>query len=159
MLLCPFIRAALTILFCVHSGDFSQFKDGESFAGTAFHEMSHSIRREEFLEHPAAFGSPEYAKEELIAELTSAMVCQYCGMDKYIKEDSAPYLKSWLQSLKEDAQFIRTILLDVKRASAMITKVIDEVCDSASDIGACSDGRAQAGSNEIQCSSQAAVAA
>lgn len=113
--------------------EFSQFKDGESFAGTAYHEMAHSSGDEEHLNRlkPAAFGSPEYAKEELIAELTSAMVCQYCGMDKYIKEDSAPYLKSWLQSLKEDAQFIRTILLDVKRASAMITKVIDECSSQA----------------------------
>ena len=94
--------------------EFSQFKDGESFYGTAFHEMAHSTGAEEHLnrlkpaamahstgaeEHlnrlkPAAFGSAEYAQEELVAELTSAMVCQYCGMDKYIKEDSAPYLKS-----------------------------------------------------------------
>ena len=80
---------------------------------------------------PAAFRSAEYAQEELVAELTSAMVCQYCGMDKYIKEDSAPYLKSWLSSLKEEAQFIKTILLDVKRASGMITKAIEDCSSQA----------------------------
>ena len=108
--------------------EFTQFKDGESFYGTAFHEMAHSTGAEEHLNRlkPAPFGSPEYAKEELVAELTSAMICQYCGMDKYIKEDSAAYLKSWLESLKENAQFIKTILLDVKRASAMITKAIED---------------------------------
>ena len=74
-------------------------------------------------------------QEELVAELTSAMVCQYCGMDKYIKEDSAPYLKSWLSSLQQDAQYIKTILLDVKRASAMITKAIEE-CTSQAAVAA-----------------------
>ena len=113
--------------------EFSQFKDGESFYGTAFHEMAHSTGAEEHLNRlkPAAFGSADYAKEELVAELTSAMICQYCGMDKYIKEDSAPYLKSWLESLKEDAQYIKTILLDVKRASAMITKAIEDCSSQA----------------------------
>jgi len=109
--------------------EFSQFKDGESFYGTAFHEMAHSTGAEEHLNRlkPSAFGSDEYAKEELVAELTAAMVAQYFGMDKYIKEDSAAYLKSWLSSLKEDAKFIKTILLDVKRASAMMTKVLDDI--------------------------------
>ena len=73
------------------------------------------------------FGDELYEKEELIAELTSAPVAQYYGFDTHIKEDSAAYLKSWLQNLKEDAKFIRTVLLDVKRAAAMITKKIDEI--------------------------------
>jgi len=113
--------------------EFSQFKDGESFYGTAFHEMAHSTGAEEHLDRlkPSPFGSDEYAKEELVAELTAAMVAQYFGMDKHIKEDSAAYLKTWLKSLKEDAQFIKTILLDVKRASAMITKAIEDCTEQA----------------------------
>lgn len=113
--------------------EFSQFKDGESFYGTAFHEMAHSTGAEQFLNRlkPSVFGSPEYAREELVAELTAAMVAQYYGIEKYVKEDSAAYLKSWLSSLKEDAQFIKTVLLDVKRASAMITKAIDDMDSQA----------------------------
>ena len=115
--------------------EFSQFKDGESFYGNCWHEMAHSTGAEEHLNRlkPAAFGSSEYAKEELTAELTAAMVAQYYGFDKYIKDDSVPYLKSWLSSLKEDAQFIKTVLLDVKRASAMITKAIDECSNQAAE--------------------------
>ena len=111
--------------------EFSQFIDGESFYGTAFHEMAHSTGTEKHLNRikGSAFGSPEYAKEELVAELTAAMVAQYYGMDKHISDDSAAYLKSWLKSLQEDAQFIKTILLDVKRASAMITKALDDIED------------------------------
>ena len=107
----------------------SQFKTGESFYSNLFHEMTHSTGAEKHLNRlkPTTFGSAEYAKEELVAELTAALVAQYYGLDKHLKEDSAAYLKSWLKSLKEDASFIKTVLLDVKRASAMLTKVIDEV--------------------------------
>lgn len=107
----------------------SQFKTGESFYSNLFHECAHSTGAEKHLNRlkPTSFGSAEYAKEELVAELTAALVAQYYGLDKHLKEDSAAYLKSWLHSLKEDASFIKTVLLDVKRASAMLTKVIDEV--------------------------------
>ena len=109
--------------------EFRQFTDGESFYSTALHEMAHSTSAENLLNRPkhTTFGDEIYSKEELLAELTSALVAQYYGFDTHIKEDSAAYLKSWLQNLKEDAKFIRTILLDVKRAAAMITKKIDEI--------------------------------
>ena len=91
--------------------------------------MAHATSAENLLNRPkhTTFGDEVYSREELIAELTSALVAQYYGFDTHIKEDSAAYLKSWLQNLKEDAKFIRTILLDVKRAAAMITKKIDDV--------------------------------
>ena len=53
-------------------------------------------------------------------------MAQFFGMDKHVKEDSAAYLKSWLESLKKDAQFIRIVLLDVKRFAEMITKAIED---------------------------------
>lgn len=95
----------------------AQFKDGESFYGTLFHEMTHSTGAESRLGRikPAAFGSDDYAREELVAELGSALVAQRYGMSRHLKEDSAAYLKSWLSSLKESPQFIKTTLLDVKR--------------------------------------------
>lgn len=109
--------------------EFEQFVSGESFASNTFHEMAHSTGAEQHLNRlkPTAFGSSEYAREELVAELTAALVAQYYGMDKHIKDDSAAYLKSWLKSLKEDASFIKTVLLDVKRAAAMLTFRLDEV--------------------------------
>lgn len=118
---------------CIVMPELEQFRSGESFYSDLFHEMAHSTGAEAHLNRlkPASFGSAEYAREELVAELTAAMVAQYYGMDKHIKEDSAAYLKSWLNSLKEDASFIKTVLLDVKRAAAMLTFRIDEVKDSA----------------------------
>lgn len=106
-----------------------QFKSGEAFYGTLFHEMTHSTGAEGVLDRikPTAFGSAEYAREELVAELGSALVAQRYGMAKHIKEDSCAYLKGWLDELKESPQFIKTTLLDVKRASSLITQKVDKI--------------------------------
>jgi antirestriction protein ArdC len=111
----------------------SQFVDGESFYGTAFHEMGHSTGAEAHLnrfhsgEGNGGFGSAEYAREELVAELTSALIAQRYGIAKHLKEDSAAYLKAWLTSLKESPDFIKTTLADVKKASGMLCQHIDEI--------------------------------
>lgn len=106
-----------------------QFQDGESFYSNLFHEMGHSTGAEGQLDRikPATFGSAEYAREELVAELTAALTAQRYGMTKHLKGDSAAYLKSWLDSLKESPQFIKTTLLDVKKATSMLTQHIDKI--------------------------------
>lgn len=107
----------------------AQFKDGESYYGTLWHEMTHSTGIEGHLDRikPAAFGSDEYAREELVAELGSALVAQRYGMSKALKEESCAYLKSWLEQLKESPQFIKTTLLDVKRATSLVTQNVDKI--------------------------------
>lgn len=107
----------------------TQFVDGEAFYGTLFHEMTHSTGAESRLNRiqAAGFGSSSYAREELVAELGSALVSQRYGITKHIKEDSAAYLKNWLDSLRESPDYIRTTLLDVKKASAMIVDAVDKV--------------------------------
>lgn len=106
-----------------------QFKDGESFYSNLFHEMTHSTGAEGQLNRikPTSFGSEEYAREELVAELTAALTAQRYGMAKHLKGDSAAYLKSWLDSLKESPQFIKSTLMDVKKASSMLTQHIDRM--------------------------------
>ena len=106
-----------------------QFKDGESFYSNLFHEMGHSTGAENQLDRlkPTTFGSAEYAREELVAELTAALTAQRYGMSKHLKDDTAAYLKAWLDSLKESPQYIKTVLLDVKKASSMLTQHIDQI--------------------------------
>ena len=106
-----------------------QFVDGESFYSNLLHECTHSLGAEGRLNRlkPASFGSKEYAREELVAELTAALVSSQHGMEKHVKTDSAAYLKSWLDSLKENPDFIKSTLMDVKRASSVINNRIDAV--------------------------------
>lgn len=108
----------------------SQFINGESFYSNLLHEMTHSTGTEERLnrfKQGNGFGSAEYSREELVAELSAALIASRYGMEKNVKEDSCAYLKSWLGSLKKSPEFLKTTLLDVKRASSMITQRIDAI--------------------------------
>lgn len=106
-----------------------QFTDGEAFYSNLLHEMSHASGSESRLNRlrPASFGSAEYSREELVAELTAALVSSQHGMTKGIKADSAAYLKSWLDQLHKEPDFIKTVLLDVKKSSSFINQRIDAV--------------------------------
>ena len=110
-----------------------QFKDGESFYSNLLHEMGHSTGAENQLDRlkPSTFGSAEYAREELVAELGAAILSLRYGFGKYIKEDSIPYVQSWLDSLHKDSDFIRTVLKDVKYS----TNLIDTYVEKARYIG------------------------
>ena len=106
-----------------------QFVDGEAFATNTLHECAHATGAESRLNRAMAnaFGSEEYAKEELIAELSAAVISSQYGMSKHIKNDSAQYLKSWLGSLKQGPEFLKTILGDVKRSSNMINQRLESI--------------------------------
>lgn len=71
------------------------------------------------------FGDKKYAKEELVAELTAAMVSHSMGFDKKITDNSAAYLDSWIQTLKEEPKFITSVMTDVNKASEMILDRVD----------------------------------
>ena len=106
-----------------------QFIDGEAFASNTLHECAHATGAESRLDRlkPSAFGSAEYAKEELTAELSAAVVASQYGLTKHVKNDSAAYLKSWLSSLQESPDFLKTVLTDVKRCSSMLNQRIEAI--------------------------------
>jgi len=104
----------------------AQFKDGESYYGTLLHEMTHSTGIESRLNRGFGFvGNEKYAKEELIAEMTAALTGAAFGISTTIREENAQYLKSWLETLKAEPDFILTLLSDVHKASNMINEKID----------------------------------
>ena len=74
-----------------------------------------------------SFGSPEYAREELIAELSAAVISSQYGMSKHIKSDSAQYLKSWLGSLQQGPEYLKSVLGDVRRSSGMIIQRLESI--------------------------------
>ena len=107
-----------------------QFVDGEAFATNTLHECAHATGADSRLDrhlggHP--FGSPEYAREELIAELSAAVISSQYGLSKHIKSDSAQYLKSWLGSLQQGPEFLKTVLGDVRRSSGLITQRLESI--------------------------------
>ena len=103
------------------------FSDGQVFYSTVLHEMAHSTGADSLLKRDFnnKFGDPNYAKEELVAELTSALISSSMGFDKRIKERNAQYVDGWLKVLREEPSFIKTVLSDVGKASDMIQTKID----------------------------------
>ncbi|MCX7833033.1 MAG: zincin-like metallopeptidase domain-containing protein [Ignavibacteria bacterium] len=83
------------------------FYKEEEYYSTLFHELVHStghptrLKRQSFLEK-VRFGDEKYAKEEIIAELGSVLLCSLCGFFSKTKKNSAAYLQSWLNGLERD---------------------------------------------------------
>lgn len=104
------------------------YKDGMEYYSTALHEMTHSTGTAERLNRnmEGRYGDPKYAKEELVAELSAAMVGNTMGFDKRITDNSAAYIDGWLHTLREEPRFIMSVMADVNKASNLILEKIDE---------------------------------
>ena len=103
------------------------YRDGMEYYSTALHEMGHSTGHSSRLNRQFGTKRTEgYAHEELIAEMTAALVGSTMGFDKKILENNANYLKGWLENLKRNPESITTIMSDVGKASDMIIEKIDE---------------------------------
>ena len=82
----------------------SDFKSEALFYGTALHECAHATGNEKRLNREmgkSGFGSEGYAKEELVAEITSAFLTAETGIPHDFEEHKA-YIQSWAQALKND---------------------------------------------------------
>ena len=64
---------------------------------------------------------------ELTAELSAALIASQHGLTKHVKNDSAAYLKSWLGSLQQSPEFLKTVLADVKHCTSLINQRLDAI--------------------------------
>ena len=89
-----------------------QYTNIEEFYSTLFHELTHSTGHKKRLNRldtgiNAHFGSESYSKEELTAEIGSAMILNMIGIDTEKSfTNSVAYVQNWLQVLKNDNKFI-----------------------------------------------------
>lgn len=87
----------------------AQFHDQSGYYATALHELTHwtghhSRLKREGVTSPCPFGSPDYAFEELIAEMGAAFLCAYAGIQGELRHEG--YIDSWLGLLKADNRAI-----------------------------------------------------
>ena len=101
------------------------FTSDEGYYTTLFHEFAHStghksrLARKEVVE-ANFFGTEDYSKEELVAELTASILSAQAGIvDKTLK-NSASYIKHWLKALKDDTSLII-------KASSQAQKAVDYI--------------------------------
>ena len=87
-----------------------QFAESSEYYSTLFHELTHSTGHEKRLNRldaPAHFGSEDYSKEELIAEIGSSALVYHCGLETPNSfRNNTAYIQNWLQVLKNDKRFI-----------------------------------------------------
>ncbi len=86
----------------IHLPPAAAFDSAYEFYATALHEMGHSTGHGSRLDRKfAPFGTVDYAKEELRAEISSFMLSTELGLGHY-PERHASYVENWLQVLRED---------------------------------------------------------
>jgi len=101
------------------------FDSQAEYYSTLFHELTHStghatrLAREGF-DKPQMFGSESYSREELIAEMGSAMLCGIAGIEQSTVANSAAYLKTWIARLKSDSRLIVSAASAAQKAADYI---------------------------------------
>ena len=131
----PEVKTGLDRAFYSPSGDFvgmpsaDQFRSGEDFYSVLFHELTHSTGHESRLNRKgisgsdgewSAFGSTPYAKEELVAEMGAAFLCGQAGIVERTLINSAAYVSSWLQRLKDDRRLVVQAAAQAQKAADFI---------------------------------------
>jgi antirestriction protein ArdC len=101
------------------------FESQAEYYSTLFHELTHStghakrLAREGF-DRPQMFGSESYSREELIAEMGSAMLCGVAGIEQSTLANSAAYLKTWIERLKSDSKLVVSAASAAQKAADYI---------------------------------------
>lgn len=103
------------------------FKDEQSFWGTCLHELGHWTGHESRLSRagittPSGFGTQKYAREELIAELTSWLLAVTLGTPHEPQQNGA-YIRSWLQDFKDKP---KEIYIAVNQAQKAVDYLLNE---------------------------------
>lgn len=88
-----------------------RFESPESYYATLFHELVHSTGHSSRLDRGLdknlrPFGSPDYSKEELIAEMGAAFLAAAAGISPQTIEQSAAYIDGWRRKLKGDKKLV-----------------------------------------------------
>ena len=106
-----------------------QFKDMAEYYSTAFHELTHSTLIESRCNRRKAwavafFGSHEYSREELVAEMGAAMLCSNFKVDtEKAFRNSVGYLQGWAAKLKGDP---RAIVVAAGKAEKAVRYILGE---------------------------------
>ncbi len=83
-----------------------RFDKGGDYYATLLHELTHWTGHKSRLDRPfvGGFGSPDYAREELVAELGAAFLSAHYKLDGKLQHEE--YISHWLSILKGDKKAI-----------------------------------------------------
>lgn len=111
-----------------------QFISEAHYYASLFHEMGHSTGHESRLNRLAkgfTFGDEEYSKEELVAEMTSAVIMNRLNLETSDTfNNTAAYIKSWLNVIKQDN---RMVVYAASKAEKAVELILGETPTAAQD--------------------------
>lgn len=101
------------------------FTDGSGLFATVWHEAGHWTGHESRLARPLVgnMRDPQYAQEELVAELTAALMGNQLGVTTGLRDDHRDYIAGWLRHLKDDVQFLWRAATAADKASAYLLEL------------------------------------
>lgn len=114
----------------VHVPERSQFgKNMAEYYSTVFHETGHSTGAAKRLNREVLnmFGTEKYAYEELVAELTAAMLTAACGIETDgTMRNSTAYLQSWKAAAEKDSHLLERACSMAEKAFCYIMARVPE---------------------------------
>lgn len=126
------VRHGGNLAYYAQTGDYVQlppfvaFRDAESYAATAVHELAHWTKHPARLDRDLGrrrWGDEGYAVEELVAELAAAFLCADLGITPEVRDDHAAYVGSWLKVLGRDKRAVFTAAALAEKAVAYLHRV------------------------------------
>lgn len=85
------------------------------------HSTGHKTRlNREGVTGKIAFGSENYSKEELIAEIGASMLSAQVNIDTAIIDNNASYIANWLKALRDDKTLIVKAAQKAQKASDFV---------------------------------------
>lgn len=94
----------------------NHFYSKEAMLSTLAHEIAHSTSKGLDREVSGEFGSEEYAKEELRAEIASAYICAELGIDTSMNENNnVAYIQNWSTAIKDNYKYLEDAIKDADK--------------------------------------------
>lgn len=118
---------------------FELFKSPEGYYGVLAHELVHWTGHSSRLDrnNMNQFGSPDYAREELVAEFGSAFLLAMFGLSSEPRPDHAHYLANWLKVLRDEPNALQEASVKAQAAAKLLIgkmqSVIEDMGEVASD--------------------------
>jgi antirestriction protein ArdC len=118
-----------------------RFESGEAYYATLFHELTHSTGHSSRLDRGldtklAPFGSPDYSREELVAEMGAAFLCGHAGIEPAVLDNAAAYIQGWLDRLKDDKRLVVQAAGAAQKSADLILGVQPAIPETATSTSA-----------------------
>lgn len=112
--------------------DMKTFESSEAYYQVLFHEFVHSTGNPKRANRDGfdrdllpRFGSPDYSKEELIAEIGSVFLYSRVGLESPF-ENSVAYIHGWVKKLKEEPSLVISAASKAQKAFEYVLKISED---------------------------------